>query len=447
MIAAMLHITRVTVVVLLASIPVSAADPPPLVSFPAPWTSPYRIDPAYPHHLVNAEGHHLFILNKTAWAFFGCKNPGAYLDKAKTEGITVIRVALEGRPYWRDLHIEQWPWGGSRERPDFTSFSQSYWDEVERRIRLAGDKGIGIDLCIYFTLHPADSDIDRHRAYWQHTLDRLARYANILTWEIHNEHLGNEAFQDAAGKFFRDNDPFHRPVCTSDGTTDDAAWPDKPWVSMAINHTCTSSTGRHPLDAWYLAVARNTRSHGKPAWCNESGREKRHGNDDGVHRRKQAWLWNCAGAYWTHHSWNGCEGIDDAAYRAPGSEYLPFLSRFFQSIPFWKLNPNYTAFRVADRDVIWTGLTDQDRGLTIAYVCVEKSGRRVENVSGSLRLPNGRYRVQFIAPRDGKEVEARDHVSKGLREVVIQLPAFEDDLVVKITRVQRQDRTALPGTE
>ena len=94
-IAAMLLLPRATVAIaLVASIPIRAADPPPLVSFPAPWTSPYRVDPAYPHHLVNAEGQHLFILNKTAWAFFGCKNPVAYLDKAKAEGITVIRVAL-----------------------------------------------------------------------------------------------------------------------------------------------------------------------------------------------------------------------------------------------------------------------------------------------------------------------------------------------------------------
>jgi hypothetical protein len=139
----MARLSHVTVsVVLLACATVLATDAPALISFPAPWTSPYRVDPAYPYQLVNAEGRHLFILNKTAWAFFGCKNPGAYLDKARSEGITVIRVALEGRPYWRDLHIEQWPWGGSREKPDVTRFNQAYWDEVERRVRLAGEKGI-----------------------------------------------------------------------------------------------------------------------------------------------------------------------------------------------------------------------------------------------------------------------------------------------------------------
>ncbi len=104
--------------------------------------------------------------------------------------------------------------------------------------------------------------------------------------------LGNEAFPQAVGEYFRANDPHGRPVCTSDGTTDDAAWPDRTWIDLAINHTCTSSSNeRHDLRDWYLALARNTRSHGKPAWCNESGRENRRGNNDGVHRRKQGWLW------------------------------------------------------------------------------------------------------------------------------------------------------------
>jgi hypothetical protein len=73
--------------------------------------------------------------------------------------------------------------------------------------------------------------------------------------------------------------------------------------------------------------------HGKPAFNNETGREKRHRNDDGVHRRKQGWLWNAHGAFWTWHSWEGCEGIDDAAYRGPGAEFNKPMSDFFQSLP------------------------------------------------------------------------------------------------------------------
>jgi hypothetical protein len=419
-----------------------------LMKFSEPWTSPFHVDPQNPHHLVNGEGRHLFILNKTAWAYFGCKDPASYLDRAKAEGITVIRAALEGRPYWETLGIEMWPWGGTRDEPDFTRLNHAYWDEVERRVRLAGEKGIGIDLCLYMTLRPADGDVEKHRLYWHAALNRLGKYANLVTWEIHNEYLRNEAFQDAAGAFFHENDPFRRPVCTSDGTTDDAAWPDKSWVGLAINHSCTSSSERHPLDAWYLSVARNTRSHGKPAWCNESGRERRHGNDDGVHRRKQAWLFNAAGCYWTHHSWDGCEGIDDAVYRAPGSEYLKPLADFWQSVPFWTLNPNHTALAVSMPGLISAALADSDRRLTIAYVCTPTSGAAVSAAEVAIRLPPGQYAVRYIRPADNKPVGRHELTSTGLnRPHTLTLPDFIDDLVIVVSRQKAGQRQPLPGTQ
>ena len=66
----------------------------PLVSFPETWTSPYRVDPNYPFHLINAEGKHLFILNKTAWLYFGCKSPEGVLDR---EGKSVRPMAPRTR--------------------------------------------------------------------------------------------------------------------------------------------------------------------------------------------------------------------------------------------------------------------------------------------------------------------------------------------------------------
>ena len=67
-----------------------------LVKFPEPWTSPYRVDPNYPFQLVNAEGRHLFILNKTAWLYFGCKRPEAVLDRPARQGVNVLRVSPGG---------------------------------------------------------------------------------------------------------------------------------------------------------------------------------------------------------------------------------------------------------------------------------------------------------------------------------------------------------------
>ncbi len=420
----------------------------PLITFSSPWTSPFRVDPDWPHQLVNREGEHLLILNKTAWAFFGCQDLGGYLDRARNQGVNVIRVALEGRPYWKDLGIELWPWGGTRAQPDWSSFNDTYWQRVEERVRLAGENGIGLDVVLYMDLHPEATDIATQRPYWEQILRRLGQYANILTWEIANEYTRNEAFQDAAGRFFKDNDPQHRPVCTSDGTTDDAVWPGKPWVDLAINHTCTSSTPRHDLRDWYLAVARNTRAHGKPAWCNESGRERRHGNDDGVHRRKQGWLWYAAGCFWTWHSWDGCEGINDRAYRAPGEEYLRPMVETFRTLPFWRMNPCQTAAVVDDAALVQATLATSERVCLLVYCCTRETGQAVSGTGLRLRLPDGAYRLALLRPADGAVLENRDWVSKGLgQEDKLALPSFMDDLAVRIERKEATQRTTFPGAQ
>ena len=377
----------------------------------------------------------MFILNKTAWAYFGCANPQGVVQRAKAKRVTVLRVALEGTPYWDDLGIEMWPWGGTRRQPDWSSWHEAYWQEVQRRVRLAGEHGIGLDVVLYFTLHPDAADMARQRLYWQQAIRRLGGYANVLTWEIANEYVANETFQDAAGEFFASHDRWRRPVCTSDGTTDDAVWPNKPWMGLAINHTCTSSSQPHGLRDWYLALARNTRAHAKPAWCNESGRERRHGNDDAVHRRKQGWLWNAAGCFWTHHSWDGCEGIDDPDYHVPGEQFLKPMSEFWQDLPFWSLAPNHTALVIHGSTLVWASLADADRGTCVAYACTEQSGAAVSDAALAVRLPPGAYEVRLVNPADNSVLQRRSLESPGgQRPQIIPLPEFTDDLAVLVLR-------------
>jgi hypothetical protein len=407
-----------------------------MVTFPERWTSPYHVDPNCPYQLVNTEGRHLFILNKTAWLYFGCKQPEAVLDRAADQGVSVLRVSLEGRYYYDTVGIELWPWGGTRDRPVWSEFNEAYWDQVERRIRMAGEQGIGFNVTLYCTLRPSAADVESQRAYWAYALERLGKYANILTWEIANEYLGNEDFQKAVAAFFHENDPHDRPVCTSDGTTDDAAWPDRPWLDLAINHTCTSSGPQHDLKDWYLALARNIRSYGKPAFCNESGRENRHGNNDGIHRRKQGWLWCSAGCFWTWHSWDGCEGIDETDYVAPGQEFLRPMADFFRTLPFWRMSPNYTALTTDQQDVVWATLAEPDRSEVVMYLCTRTSGESVQRPSAQIRLPAGRYRITFERPADLAVLGTQEYPARGVnRAEQIALPGFTDDLVVLVSRM------------
>lgn len=416
-----------------------------LIRFASPWTSPYRVDGRYPYQLINGEGEHLFVLCKTAWAYFGCRDPEGYLAKARVQGINVIRVALEGRPYFADLGIDLWPWGGTRKQPDFTSFSEPYWEEVERRIRLAGSYGIGFDVVLYMALKRNAGDEDEQLPYWAHVIQRFGRYSNVLVWEVRNENLHDKEFQDAVGRYFVGNDPWKRPVCTSSGTSDDAPWPYSDWMKLAIIHTCT---GSKPLQDWYLALARNGRAYGKPLFCNESGREKRHHNDDPIHRRKQGWVWCSAGGFWTWHSWDGCEGINDRSYRAPGEQYVRPMADFFGSVPFWRMAPNMTAVRVENTGVLAVTMAEPDRATVVSYLCTETSGHNVAAGRATLRLHGGRYTAEFLVPASLQPMsEPRPFATKGIwEEAALAVPSFVDDLVLLVRKEQPGRDALMPGT-
>ncbi len=362
--------------------------------------------------------------------------------------MTTIRVALEGSPYKDVLHYDMWPWMGTREKPDFGRMNEAYWKEVERRILLAGQEGIGINLTIYFTFKPSEKDIPSQQLYWQTIIKRLSKFPNIICWEIMNEYANNEKFQDVAGEYFVKNDPYKRPVISSDGTTDDALWADKPWMGMAIVHTCTGSGPPYDLETWYSAIARNTRSHGKPAFNNETGREIRHKNDDGVHRRKQSWLSNTAGCFWTHHTWDGCEGINDTLYVSPGQEFLKPMSDFFHAIPFWTLNPNYTVCRVTSDTLIQNTLCDPRRDFAISYICTRQTGREIEGAGALMRFPDGEYKIEFFDPSVYQKISETTVTSKSLRNTYpVIIPKFKDDVLLKITKIKAEAKTIIPGTE
>ncbi len=413
-----------------------ATDPSPdLVKFAPPWSSVFRVDPEHRYHLANAEGRHLYLFDRTTWLYFRCEDPTGVLRRTKAIGANVLRVALAGAPYFDAKHLLLWPWEGTPEHPDYAHFSASYWDEVERRVRLAGEQGIGLDLVLYYyTLKPTATDIDAQRPYWDEAIRRLSKYANILTWEIANEYTGNETFQDAVAAYLHTHDPWHRPVCTSDITTDNAVWPLKPWMDLAIVHTCTSSAPRDDLQDWYLALAHNVRSWAKPAFANETGREIRHQNDDGVNRRKQAWLWGAAGAYWEWHSWGGCEGIDDPNYHAPGEEFMPAFAGFFSNLPFWEMAPNDIVVQILSPGVIKSVLSKPDDTDTLAYFCVRETGRQADEVRIALRVREGHYRLDYVEPATGRVMSSQFHESRG-GAVVLMLPAFRDDLALHIVKL------------
>jgi len=414
---------------------------------PERWVSPYCVDTEYPYHLVNDQGRHLFILGKTAWTYFVCKDPEGVCRRAKEQGVTVLRVTLNGAPYYDVLGHDCWPWRGSSAVPDYSGIDTLYFEEVCRRARLACSYGLGLDVVLYMRKPlPSVGDIGRERIYWEHVLATVGREPNAFCWEIANETLSEYGFQEVVGTYFASEDPWNRPVCTSDGTTDYVAWPHAPFIDLAINHTCT---GRRSLDAWYRAVAMNARMHGKPAWCNESGREVRHRNDDGVHRRKQGWVWYASGCYWTHHSWDGCEGIDDSAYRAPGQEFLSPMAGFWQSLDWWRLSPCFSL--IMDKGEVPLAYALQspvpERDLAVIYMVTEETGRKVVATSLDLLLLEGEYSLTYYQPASGAVLTTSAVSGQGLdRATRVPVPAFRDDLALVIRRQSHGEREIMSGT-
>ncbi|MGQ9619965.1 MAG: hypothetical protein ACUVTX_03140 [Bacteroidales bacterium] len=312
---------------------------------------------------------------------------------------------------------------------------------------MALENEIGINLTIYFTYKLSKEEDPAQLAYWKEIIRRLGKYPNILCWEIMNEYVKNEDFQDIAGTWFHENDPDHRPVITSACTTDDAVFPDKPWMDMAVVHTCTGSISQYDLRWWYKAIAQNTMSYGKPAFNNETGREIRHRNDDGVHRRKQAWLWSASGAFFTFHTLDGCEAIDSVGYKAPGYEFMKPYSDFFSSIPFHTLFANYTACTIQNDSLVSSGLASPNRSLCITYACTRLTGETVTGMKATIRLPNGKYDVAFIDPATLKDLGVTKYESGGLRETgEILLPDFKDDILIKIVMTTQKEITLIEGT-
>ena len=264
-----------------------------------------------------------------------------------------------------------------------------------------------------------------------------------------NEEISNEEFQDSIAAYVKQNDPFGHLIISSDGTTEDALWPHKDWMSLALVHTCTGNQPAYDLEHWYLNIARNTRQYGKPAFNNESGREKRHKNDDPVFRRKQGWIFANSGCFWTWHSWDGCEGINDSTYFADGWQYVRPMKDYYESLPFWKLEPNYTICRFSnDKDLVYNILATPNREVSVIYTALRQTGALADANQAYIRLRNGAYGIRFINPSDMSVIDTMQLASRGLRsETEITIPSFRDDLIIEILLKTSEVKTLIEGTQ
>ncbi|MCD6290822.1 MAG: DUF4038 domain-containing protein, partial [Anaerolineae bacterium] len=404
---------------------------------PSSLRGPVRMDPEHPYHFLREDGSRPFVLSTTAWLLAVASNALEFIDQAAERGFTCLRFALEADYYFHAVGKDVWPWAGSRAVPDFTRFNVRLWQRIETIAQHAALRGMLLEPVIFGRMRrdpPAPIPDPEMERYWDYLLARLAAFPNIITWELFNEHEADQPYQAYMAHYLRAHDPYKHLICTSFGTTEDAAWPEAEWVDIAINHSCTSSDPeRHGLDAYYRRVALNIHRYGKPAWCDESGRERRHGNDDPVHRRKQAWVWYVTGDYWNYHSWVGCEGIETLGM-GPGEEYCQHIR------PFWERHTRWWMMQLDPTGVLAQPPVDFTYVLrsgeeAVIYLVNERTGAGSPSGRLVIAMPAGRYAIGCYHPADGRYRVLGEAAVLSADDLVVETPAFVDDLVIHVQRL------------
>jgi len=401
-----------------------------------------RVDPDYPNHFMYDNGGHPFICSKTAWVIGDSDNWQGFLDKMIPRKENCIRFGIETDYYHSTIGKDVWPWGGSRSNPVLSRFNPAVWHKLESIITYADERGILSEPVIFCTMrrdNPMSPDPDME-LYCDYLLARLSAYTSVITWQLYNEYASAKSYQAYIAQYLREHDPYNHLICSSAGTTNDALWPTEPWMDIAINHSCTDDT---QLNSRYHAIATRIHGYGKPAWCDETGRENRHGNNSGVHRRKQYWTWNICGDYWSYHSWEGCEGIEDLSYNGPGSQFLQFIRPFWEQTEWWRMQP-------ADGRVLnnpasqfeWCIASDKE---TVVYMVSEAEGASTKEGKIELAVGAGPYSTVFYSPADGTYFDKykRSGYHPG-GKLSLTHPTFVDDLVVYVKHGNRPQPALVP---
>ncbi|HPG40858.1 MAG TPA: PKD domain-containing protein [bacterium] len=407
-------------------------------------------DPEYPTRFKYKNGGHPFICSKTAWLIAGTSAATyqPFFDKMVTNTLNCIRFGLEFDYSSKSPYIDVWPFGGSRTSPDYTRFNVDFWKKVDDIIRYAAERDIYGEAVLFSSL--------RTTLAWNHTqryldymLARLACYPSIILFQINNEFndtdpdipIDSKDFLVQVANYIHQNDPYGHLVAPARRSTEDAAWGGEDWVDVAINHWARAND--HGLNK-INTIANRITGYNKPGWCDETARENRHTNNCGIHRRKQYWTWNLAGAYWAYHSEDGCEGILDLSYNGPGSEYLQYIRPFWEKTEFWKMRPN-NALITNNPSSLYERCIASDKEIVI-YMCNGPDNTQslsvipdaiTNSATIKVQLGAGTFTAEFYNPSNGTYYTAYKQTGiEGGKAVTLTFPTFNQDLVLYIKRDQ-----------
>lgn len=335
---------------------------------------PVIVDAAHPKHFIyKASKQPFYHLGYTAYHLLDPSNDDAQIastiDYCLKNGFNKIRFLLTGYPRDHDNRtstdtehgvpddpakapnygslpgrlnpLPAWP--GKPHQYNFERFNVSYWQRVDRAVKLMRDKGI-IATCIFIIEKqdlPKELGALTKNEYglYRYAIARLAAFDNVW-WDLGNEH--NEFLDIAWGNtmetFVKAADPYNRLV--SAHAYDDFLYKGASWADFII----TQQYGEvEEVNNW----AQNYWPIPKPYINEEYGYE---GSIDKAvgHGMSGEWVRRChwaiamSGGYATYGDWSG--GVSYFYMGIPGqgkaAVQLKHLRSFFEGLPFNKMTPN-----------------------------------------------------------------------------------------------------------
>ena len=208
---------------------------------PSEIKGPLRQDPAHPYHMVHASGEPFYLLGNTTY------NAVATYRQDKAGLLAVLDYYAARRFNWNRFFLQQttwptlggvvWPWGGTPEAPDFSTFSLETFRDAEAVIQEMARRGM---IASVILLHPHDEslrsagrDVMRvAKELIRYAVARLGAYWNVV-WNVANEWQRATTFayddMDELGAYLDAIDPYRRlTACHHYGRFEfyDKAWTD-----------------------------------------------------------------------------------------------------------------------------------------------------------------------------------------------------------------------------
>lgn len=402
-----------------------------------------RPDPDHPYSFRFDNDEHFFPAGLQAWTLGKKAQPWTFIDQAASLHHNVLKVWLAAAPAaddappctgctdWPDGYIT-WPFGGTYHQPDYARFDLTFWQQLDAAIRYAAGQDIYVEIVLldyaWFPFQVPDEDVQRFVDY------ALARYAanpNVFLWEAMNEWDRIEKTYDGLsiagwvrylGMYLHDHDPYAHPV-TATGSCNAASFPTDSWTGVVAIHGCSHD---------YHTFALENRAYEKPVYMDEAAQEKK----PAAERRIDWWAVAMAGGYVNFRSW-----IADLAElgTVPGQHFWPFFTRFWEQVPFWALSPH---------DELIANLPGDDS----AYVMADPGSTYVVYVVGStggpltLPLPAGDFGFEWYDPKQGAVIWGPATVHSLGGGVTLGMPAFEEDVVLRVWRDVPPTATPTPSS-